>query len=57
MDLLRKISSAAAAVLPFLAAGYQLLVAYDYRSRPWKAAGAVVSALILLWLGWMRWGK
>jgi hypothetical protein len=54
MDTLRHVSAVAGFVLPFLAAIFQLIVAYDNRSRPWRFIGAIACAVLFMLFGFLQ---
>jgi hypothetical protein len=54
MTVLETVSKACTTILPFMAAFYQMLMAYDNRARQWKFLGCLASVALFLFFGWLR---
>jgi hypothetical protein len=52
METFKALSRYASLVLPFLAAAWTLIQAFDeFRGKPWRQAFAIISAVVLIAIG------
>lgn len=56
MTSLQYVSKICATILPFFAAIYQLMMAFDNRKHPWKLAGCLACSALFLFVGWVKLG-